>query len=49
MQVDSSPTLSPDGSVVYVGSYNNNLYAVNTVDGIKKWDFATGNEVSCCA
>ena len=49
MQVFSSPTLSPDGGVVYVGSADNSLYAVNTADGIKKWAFATGGTVSVCA
>ena len=29
-QVESSPTLSADGSVMYVGSDDNSLYAVNT-------------------
>ena len=52
-QVRSSPILSPDGSVVYVGSYDNNLYAVNTADGSQKWAFAAGrymgDSVSICA
>ena len=49
MQVLSSPTLSADGSVVYVGSNDNSLYAVNMADGSKKWAFATGGHVSGCA
>ena len=28
-EVQSSPTLSPDGAVVYVGSQDNSLYAFN--------------------
>jgi len=43
--VSSSPTLSADGSVVYVGSNDKSLYAVNTADGSKKWAFATGSVV----
>merc|ERR1712195_402454 len=43
--VRSSPALSPDGSVVYVGSEDNNLHAVNTADGSKKWAYATGDAV----
>merc|ERR1712086_955369 len=44
-EVRSSPTLSADGSVVYIGSDDNSLYAVNTADGSKKWAFATGSVV----
>ena len=40
--VRSSPTVSPDGAVVYVGSGDKSLYAVNTADGSKKWAFRTG-------
>ena len=32
----SSPTLSSDGSVVYVGSLDSSLYAINTNDGSTK-------------
>jgi len=43
--VRSSPTLGTDGSVVYVGSGDNSLYAVNTANGTEKWSFATGGLV----
>ena len=43
--VDSSPTLSHDESVLYFGSWDNNVYAVNTVTGAKVWEFATGSLV----
>ena len=43
--VRSSPTLSSDGKAVYVGSRDNNLYAINTVDGSKNWSFPTGGSV----
>eukprot|EP00729_Bicosta_minor_P031462 gene31462-biopygen6930 len=39
--VYSSPALSSDGKVVYVGSSDIYLYAINTVDGSKSWSFAT--------
>ena len=38
-EVDTSPALSPDGSVVYAVSNDNNLYAVNTATGIEEWRF----------
>merc|ERR1711865_745877 len=44
-RVYSSATLSADGSVVYVGSDDKSLYALNTADGSKKWAFATGGRV----
>ena len=40
--VYSSPVLSPDGSTVYVGSYDDNLYALHTADGTKAWKFDAG-------
>ena len=43
--VGSSPTVSSDGSVLYIGSYDKNVYAINTTDGSKKWSYATGGEV----
>ena len=43
--VRSSPTLSSDGKVVYVGSSDARLYAINTVDGSKNWSFLTGGSV----
>ena len=39
--VRSSPVLSADGSTVYVGSDDKNLYAIDATSGIKKWGFAT--------
>merc|ERR1712195_400081 len=44
--VDSSPALSSDGKVVYVGSGDHNLYAVNASTGSKIWSFATGDGVN---
>jgi outer membrane protein assembly factor BamB len=41
----SSPAQSPDGTVVYVGSSDNNLYAINAADGSYKWAFRTGGSV----
>jgi outer membrane protein assembly factor BamB len=43
-EVDTVPVLSPDGTVVYAVSNDNNLYAVNVsanlaVDGTLKWTF----------
>jgi hypothetical protein len=43
--VRSSPTLSSDGSVVYVGSDDYSLYAINTNDGSKRWAFQTEGDV----
>ncbi len=39
----SSPALGAAGTI-YVGSYDNNLYALNP-DGTEKWRFATGSYV----
>ncbi len=39
----SSPTVS--GSLVYVGSYDDYLYAVDTATGERMWDFETGGRV----
>lgn len=30
-----------DGNTLYIGSFDNKLYALNVADGTKKWDFAT--------
>ena len=43
--VVSSPSLSNNGSAVYVGSDDTNLYAVDAASGQKKWAFATGSYV----
>ena len=40
-----SPTLSADGAVMYVGSYNDKLYAINTADGSVAWSFTAGDVV----
>ncbi len=40
---ESSPTIGPDGTI-YVGSHDNNLYAVNS-DGTQKWVFDAGDPV----
>jgi len=44
--VDSSPALSKDGSTVYVGSWDNYLYAVNTDDGSLNWSFETSSYIT---
>lgn len=41
--VESSPAIADDGTI-YVGSYDNNLYAV-TPDGNLKWQFPTGDKI----
>ncbi len=43
----ASPVIGVDGTV-YVGSSNNNFYAVNP-DGTKKWTFATGAPILSAA
>ena len=42
-QVYSSPVLGPDGSL-YVGSLDNNIYAINAT-GRLKWKFTTNGQV----
>jgi len=42
--VTSSPAIGSDGTI-YVGSWDDNLYAINP-DGSKKWAFKTGSYVS---
>ncbi|MFB0515077.1 MAG: PQQ-binding-like beta-propeller repeat protein [Candidatus Neomarinimicrobiota bacterium] len=42
--VESSPAIGSDGTI-YVGSFDDKLYAVNP-DGTKKWEFLTGGNVS---
>jgi outer membrane protein assembly factor BamB len=41
--VDSSPAVA--NGVVYVGSYDNNLYALNATTGAKLWNYTTGGSV----
>lgn len=43
-QVQSSPTVS--GGIVYVGSNDGKLYALNATPGAKKWSYTTGGQVS---
>lgn len=35
--VESTPTLSADGTTLYVGADDGNVYALSTADGTKKW------------
>ncbi len=42
--VRSSPAIGPDGTV-YVGSYDNKLYALSGKSGVKLWEFETGGNV----
>jgi len=44
--IESTPVLSPDGTTVYVGSEDQNLYAVKTDDGTELWRFPTGGAVT---
>jgi outer membrane protein assembly factor BamB len=42
--VSSSSAIGSDGTV-YVGSWDNKLYAINGKSGVKLWEFETGNAV----
>ncbi|MDC0219768.1 PQQ-binding-like beta-propeller repeat protein, partial [Verrucomicrobia bacterium] len=42
--VHSSPTIGSDGTV-YVGSFDNKLYAINGKSGVKLWEFVAGGPV----
>ena len=42
--MNSSPAIGTDGTV-YVGSYDNKLYALSGKTGDKLWEFETGNLV----
>ena len=44
-EVDSSPAVSPDGASIFVGSYDNKVYALNAATGAQRWAFATGGYV----
>ena len=44
--VFSSPVIGPDNTL-YVGSRDNNLYAINGKSAGKLWQFETGGEVWC--
>ena len=41
--IEASAALSPDETVVYIGSWDNNLYALDAESGIVQWTFATGS------
>ena len=42
--VPSSPAIGSDGTV-YVGSYDNRLYAINGKSGVKLWEYETGGAI----
>jgi outer membrane protein assembly factor BamB len=44
--MESSPALSADGSVVYVGSDDNSLYAINTNNGTQRWKYKASDDVN---
>lgn len=41
--IESSAALSPDEATVYIGSWDNSLYAIDTASGLVRWSFATGS------
>lgn len=43
--ISSTGALSADGSTLYFGSDDKNLYAVNTSNGQKRWERSTGNAI----
>jgi len=43
--VHSSPTLSPDGESVFVGSFDKRLYSINAGSGALRWSFSTSGVV----
>lgn len=43
--IESSAGLSPDESVVYIGSWDNKLYAIGTSSGSVLWTYDTGSLV----
>ena len=44
--MDAAGVLSGDGAVLYVGSDDNSIYALDTVKGTVKWKYTTGSSVS---
>jgi outer membrane protein assembly factor BamB len=38
----SSPAVSADGTRLYIGCYDGNVYGINTTNGASAWTFATG-------
>ncbi len=43
--VGSTPTVSDDGSTVFVGSYDGNVYALDALSGAELWRFTTSGPV----
>ena len=41
----SSPTLSPDGATLFVGSNDHNVYALKATDGSVVWQYQTRDQV----
>ena len=41
----SSPAMSSDGSTIYIGSFDSNLYALDTATGAVKWKFDTDEHI----
>jgi len=41
----SSPAISSDGRLIYIGSSNNYIYAVNATSGTYKWRYKTGDKI----
>ena len=45
-KVSSSPALSPDDKVLFVGSDDHNMYALDAASGELMWEFETGGEIT---
>ena len=43
--MDAAGVLSGDGAVLYVGSDDDSIYALDTVKGTLKWKYTTGDWV----
>lgn len=47
VQIEGSPVLSMDGTLIFVGTNDYKLYAVRTDDGVVAWESeSTGGRVS---
>lgn len=44
--LESSPTLGPDGDRVYLGSWDNHLYAIDALTGTLEWRYETGSYIA---
>ncbi|PIZ70580.1 MAG: pyrrolo-quinoline quinone, partial [Candidatus Portnoybacteria bacterium CG_4_10_14_0_2_um_filter_44_20] len=44
-KVDSSPAIGKDG-LIYIGSDDGKIQAINSADGSLKWEYATGGPVT---